>query len=246
MNVGYGTQQIAENGPKHLHATTFPCNFHHLLATNHLTRPPRPRSPRKAPPASRYRLDSISNSTCGILQSFATQALSSYIGTLPSIRSHNTSRHSRLIPKWPVMAEQSINIPQVLVFIVVTFLAVRWYFSKPGATGTRAAPSRTAPRINLAQLDQIAQMFPQASRRDIAWDLQRNGGNPAATTERLLSGRGLDAVRTQPLIITCQTYLKTPLLITYRLLLRSTSQLPAPLRHQLGRRRPLQNNHILI
>jgi coupling of ubiquitin conjugation to ER degradation protein 1 len=37
-------------------------------------------------------------------------------------------------------------------------------------------------------------MFPQLSRRDIAWDLQRNGGNASATTERVLSGRGLDTV----------------------------------------------------
>jgi coupling of ubiquitin conjugation to ER degradation protein 1 len=94
------------------------------------------------------------------------------------------------------MAEQSINIPQVIVFIVVTFLAVRWYFSKPTVTtGTRAAPTHAAARINPAQIDQIAQMFPQLSRRDIAWDLQRNGGNASATTERALSGRGLDAVR---------------------------------------------------
>lgn len=95
------------------------------------------------------------------------------------------------------MAEQSINVPQVLVFIVVTFLAVRWYFSKPtpAAPGTRAAANRTTPRINLAQIDQVAEMLPQLSRRDIAWDLQRNGGNVAATTERALSGRGLDTVR---------------------------------------------------
>lgn len=93
------------------------------------------------------------------------------------------------------MAEQSVNIPQVLVFIVVTFLAVRWYFSKPAAAGTRAATAnRPGARINPAQVDQVAQMFPQLSRRDIAWDLQRNGGNVAATTERALSGRGLDSV----------------------------------------------------
>lgn len=94
------------------------------------------------------------------------------------------------------MAEQSINVPQVLVFIVVTFLAVRWYFSKPtpAAPGTRAAANRATPRINLAQIDQVAEMLPQLNRRDIAWDLQRNGGNIAATTERALSGRGLDTV----------------------------------------------------
>jgi len=98
------------------------------------------------------------------------------------------------------MAEQSINIPQVIVFLVVSFLAVRWYLSKPAAAGTRAAPQQNAPRINPAQIDHVAQMFPQLSRRDIAWDLQRNGGNMAATTERALSGRGLDAVSPNVLI----------------------------------------------
>ncbi|KAL9598062.1 MAG: hypothetical protein Q9219_004756 [cf. Caloplaca sp. 3 TL-2023] len=34
-------------------------------------------------------------------------------------------------------------------------------------------------------------MFPQLSRRDIQWDLQLNGGSVQATTERVLSGRGL-------------------------------------------------------
>ncbi len=37
-------------------------------------------------------------------------------------------------------------------------------------------------------------MFPQLSRRDIMWDLQRNGGSVAATTERVLGGRGLERV----------------------------------------------------
>ncbi|PSN63785.1 hypothetical protein BS50DRAFT_576402 [Corynespora cassiicola Philippines] len=88
------------------------------------------------------------------------------------------------------MAEQTLNIPQVIVFLVLTVLAVRWYFAKP--SGTQQPAQRAPPRINPAQIDQIAQMFPQLSRRDIAWDLQRNGGNVAATTERVLSGRTLD------------------------------------------------------
>lgn len=35
-------------------------------------------------------------------------------------------------------------------------------------------------------------MFPQLDRRSIAWDLAHNGGNVAGTSERILSGRGLD------------------------------------------------------
>ena len=49
-------------------------------------------------------------------------------------------------------------------------------------------------RVDPAQVEQIAQMFPQLNRRDIMWDLQRNGGSMAATTERVLGGRGLEVV----------------------------------------------------
>lgn len=37
-------------------------------------------------------------------------------------------------------------------------------------------------------------MFPQVGRREIMWDLQGNGGSVAATTERILGGRGLERV----------------------------------------------------
>ena len=92
------------------------------------------------------------------------------------------------------MTEQTLNIPQLVVFIILAVLGVRWYL-KPASNGTRQPPQpgRTV-RINPAQVDQIAQMFPQLDRRQIAWDLQRNGGNAVATTERVLSGRTLDTV----------------------------------------------------
>jgi len=97
------------------------------------------------------------------------------------------------------MAEQTLNIPQTLVFLVVVFLIFRWYFSKPAPGNTTSAGTRPSGptlnrgvRINPAQVETIAQMFPQLNRRDIMWDLQRNGGNVTATTERVLNGRGLD------------------------------------------------------
>jgi hypothetical protein len=49
-------------------------------------------------------------------------------------------------------------------------------------------------------------MFPQVPRRSIMWDLQRNGGNVVATTERVLSGRGLEVVSSF-VILSCHTYL---------------------------------------
>ncbi|KAF1998821.1 AMFR protein-like protein [Amniculicola lignicola CBS 123094] len=90
------------------------------------------------------------------------------------------------------MAEQTLNIPQLVVFIIVSVLAIRWYFSRPVATGTRPAAGQRTSRLNPAQIEQVAQMFPQLNRRDIAWDLQRNGGNVSATTEKVLSGRPLE------------------------------------------------------
>ncbi|OAA56636.1 pentatricopeptide repeat protein [Niveomyces insectorum RCEF 264] len=38
-------------------------------------------------------------------------------------------------------------------------------------------------------VDHIQQIFPYADRRDVWWDLRRNGINVAATTERILAGR---------------------------------------------------------
>ncbi|KAL3474917.1 putative AMFR protein [Aspergillus californicus] len=89
--------------------------------------------------------------------------------------------------------EPSLNIPSLLTFAVVSFFVLRWFFKRDG---DNAAPgSRARARGNVvdpAQVEQIVQMFPQLSTRDIMWDLQRNGGNVALTTERILAGRGLD------------------------------------------------------
>ncbi|KAF2475890.1 uncharacterized protein BDR25DRAFT_253517 [Lindgomyces ingoldianus] len=89
------------------------------------------------------------------------------------------------------MTEQTLNLPQVIVFLLLTVLVVRWYLAKPSST--RPPSQNRSVRVTPAQIDQIAQMFPQLGRREIAWDLQRNGGNVAATTERVLSGRALEA-----------------------------------------------------
>jgi len=120
--------------------------------------------------------------------------------------SQPTCHHSRLIFRrihsppitYPLMAEQTLNIPQLLAVILVGFVIIRWFFyssststsNNPRPQDSRNAARRADPR----QVDQIAQMFPQVGRREIQWDLQRNGGSPAATTERILSGRPLEVV----------------------------------------------------
>ncbi|OAX85123.1 hypothetical protein ACJ72_00495 [Emergomyces africanus] len=91
-------------------------------------------------------------------------------------------------------AEPSLNIPSLLTLAVFSFFVIRWIFGRNGAISPNdAAQSRGGGRrIDPAHVEQISQMFPQLDRRDIMWDLQRNGGSMAATTERVLSGRGLD------------------------------------------------------
>jgi coupling of ubiquitin conjugation to ER degradation protein 1 len=96
-------------------------------------------------------------------------------------------------------AEQTINLPQLLVLTIIGFLAIRWYFSS--RTPDRAAHNRSTGntnRVNLAHVEQLLQMFPQLDRRTIMWELQRNGGNVAMITEKVLSGRTLETVCTRP------------------------------------------------
>lgn len=95
--------------------------------------------------------------------------------------------------------EPSLNIPSLLTLAVVSFFVIRWFFnrdSEPGSGGSGGG-GRSRARGNAvdpAQVEQISQMFPQLNTREIMWDLQRNGGSVAATTERILSGRGLEVV----------------------------------------------------
>ena len=98
--------------------------------------------------------------------------------------------------------QTSINIPQLIAVAIVGFLALRWYLNKPVPTTTTNPSTTTNPTtstsgssrgIDPQKITQISTMFPHLDRRAIAWDLSRNGGNVAATTERVLSSRGLDS-----------------------------------------------------
>ncbi|KAK5056043.1 hypothetical protein LTR84_012594 [Exophiala bonariae] len=90
--------------------------------------------------------------------------------------------------------EATISIPSLAFVAVLGYFIYRYFFSAPqGGADIAASSSRNAGfRFTPAQVDQIAQMFPQLSRRDIMWDLHRNRGSVPATTERVLSGRGLE------------------------------------------------------
>lgn len=99
-------------------------------------------------------------------------------------------------------SDQTINVPQLILLIVLGVLAIRYFFFSTGATAALAggrgsssnANAASHARAREADIERIQQVFPQVLRRSIMWDLQRNGGNVTATTERILSGRGLEVV----------------------------------------------------
>jgi len=92
--------------------------------------------------------------------------------------------------------QTSINIPQIIAVALVGFFAIRWFLNKPTSPAASAGGSSSSRRggqqVDITKIEQVAAMFPQIERRTIAWDLNSNGGSVAATTERVLSGRGLD------------------------------------------------------
>ncbi|MCJ1398808.1 hypothetical protein MMC11_002009 [Xylographa trunciseda] len=88
----------------------------------------------------------------------------------------------------------SLNLPQLILVLLISGLAIRYFFFRPSSSPSATAhpsTSRNSRAANPQHVEQIAQMFPQVGRREIIWDLQRNGGSVAATTERIL-GRGLE------------------------------------------------------
>lgn len=88
--------------------------------------------------------------------------------------------------------QQTLSIPSLLFLAALSAIAVKYFFFTPSGS---PSSSRGNPRIaNPADIEQISQMFPQIPRRDIIWDLQRNGGSVAATTERILSRGTLETV----------------------------------------------------
>jgi coupling of ubiquitin conjugation to ER degradation protein 1 len=96
--------------------------------------------------------------------------------------------------------EPSLNIPSLLTLAVVSYFVFRWFFNRDDNSTTGGRGRGRGNAVDPASVAQIAQMFPQMSTRDIMWDLQRNGGSVAATTERILTGRGLETVRVSPML----------------------------------------------
>ncbi|RMZ85823.1 hypothetical protein DV737_g527, partial [Chaetothyriales sp. CBS 132003] len=88
--------------------------------------------------------------------------------------------------------EPTLSIPSLVLVGILIFFTYQYFFT------SRSSSSSSGPdnglRFTAAQVEQVSSVFPHLSRRDIMWDLQRNRGSVQATTERVLSGRGLDPV----------------------------------------------------
>ena len=86
--------------------------------------------------------------------------------------------------------QPTLSLPSLAFVAILGFVVYRYFISSRPSSSR----SNNALRFTAAQVEQISQMFPQLNRRDIMWDLHRNRGSVAATTERILGGRGLDPV----------------------------------------------------
>lgn len=112
--------------------------------------------------------------------------------------------------------EATISLPSLAFVAVLGFIVYRYFTSS--SRSAASPPGRVAgQRFTAAQVEQITAMFPQLNRRDIMWDLQRNGGSVAATTERILGGGSLSPVTQSlnPTRYTANTSPGTPLFSTY-------------------------------
>ena len=91
--------------------------------------------------------------------------------------------------------DQTVSIPSLLLLAALGAIAVKYFlFPSPASVSASNPTATTRGQANPADVEQIANMFPQIPRRDIMWDLQRTGGSVAATTERILGRGGLDTV----------------------------------------------------
>ncbi|KAK1699891.1 hypothetical protein BDP55DRAFT_521114, partial [Colletotrichum godetiae] len=87
------------------------------------------------------------------------------------------------------MANEQISLPYLVMILLVTAFVIRFLFFSPAPAPAPRQSAAAVLRTREAAVERIQQMFPQVDRRTILWDLQRNGGNIQATSERILAGR---------------------------------------------------------
>ncbi|KAF5123678.1 Coupling of ubiquitin conjugation to ER degradation protein 1 [Metarhizium anisopliae] len=93
------------------------------------------------------------------------------------------------------MANEQISLPYLAGILLLSGLIIRYLFFSGTQTPRPTRSPEDVRRSRETAVERIQQMFPQAERRSILWDLQRNGGSIQNTTERILAGR-LETVST--------------------------------------------------
>ncbi|KAI1650778.1 uncharacterized protein F4817DRAFT_241789 [Daldinia loculata] len=90
------------------------------------------------------------------------------------------------------MADEQVSLTSLIFIIVLGGLIIRYlFFSSPAQPSRPPRDAQAVSRAREAAVERIQQIFgpDRVDRRTILWDLHRNGGNIAATTERILAGR---------------------------------------------------------
>lgn len=87
--------------------------------------------------------------------------------------------------------EATLSLPSIAIVAVLGYIIYKYFIAK---SNDQSNSSTNGLRFTAAQVEQVAQMFPQLDRRDIMWDLHRNRGSVQATTERALQRGRLDPV----------------------------------------------------
>ncbi|EFY98384.1 CUE domain protein [Metarhizium robertsii] len=87
------------------------------------------------------------------------------------------------------MANEQISLPYLAGILLLSGLIIRYLFFSGTQTPRPTRSPEDVRRSRETAVERIQQMFPQAERRSILWDLQRNGGSIQNTTERILAGR---------------------------------------------------------
>lgn len=89
------------------------------------------------------------------------------------------------------MSDDQISTPVFMVILIILGFIIRYlFFSGAGSNANPQSSRSPEARLRAGEnaVVTIQQMFPQAERRSILWDLQRNGMNIQATIERILGG----------------------------------------------------------
>ncbi|KAI1419408.1 hypothetical protein F5Y12DRAFT_260071 [Xylaria sp. FL1777] len=90
------------------------------------------------------------------------------------------------------MADEQVSFTSLVFIVVLGGIVIRYLFfpSSAGSSGVQQGRDAAASsRAREAAVERIQQVFPQVDRRTILWELQRNRGNIATTTDRILTGR---------------------------------------------------------